>query len=802
MSKPKLTDQEKLVKRMRDNLLMLHNRVKGAHSFGQIKTWGDVYKAMGWTDEYARKFNNRLACSVCNLPEVISGRILPDHACNFNNIVTFPELKSFLDDQTKQQEKTINEQGTVSSIISSDSRNTTALISQEESKPLEVLSNKETIPANIKNVPSQFTVQTKVVEPLNDSPENNYGYVRSPNVSKDYFSYWFQKKAVAECLHKVLTLKYRGILILSSTGTGKTFMTADLVRHLEDVSFHENKTWSHIPYLYITRATVVEQTQRVFKKFFNLGVEQMEVINIEQLRSKAGRLWVTEGVTIIQGEEYPTWTWKEKINPVVILLDECQAVKNSTSTQHKIMSSFNDLKTRHTHQVFISATPFTRVSEAKCFAVSTHHNIEHLGFPPGTVLTNETWPAYAAAISDPFAPDEYSEAAVDRLMKDLDQYVVRVKGVRPQFDAVNGIEMIDFETPEEKKYYDDTERRYMEKKAKMESMIMSGALSGGGIWPLVLLNERCMAAELCRKNHLAKKLYHAIQEGYAGVCALKYKATMIAVVKILVEKYGVPRDSISLVWGGGQTALTDKQKAKANIKAKALVLESMGMDVEEMLKDLDLDEVEDRIIEELDPSLRLGAQSADERQSEIDRFQSGKSIICLYTFKAGGVGLSLHHSDELTKDWDRKADGFAEWEKMIMGLPEKQRPAPGKCRHKESGYAYEEDIPFIPVRQRRGFVAPTYSAIELVQGLGRAPRLTSLSPTHQTLLFYRGTVEMDVAAIVSVKLRCLAKVVRQRESWQDVISDTQARRERAAEHMKEQQGDEGDDMIGDDGEEE
>lgn len=793
MSKPKLTDQEKLIKRIRDNLLMLHNRVKGAHSFGQIKTWGDVYKACGQMGVHE----------------------------NDKTAVTFPELKSFLDDQTKQQEKTIQEKyydtrtddrempqvkmgrevgGTISIQHGRDNQSSNVAAKVIE---LEVLKPNANIPARLKNVSPEPIVQTEtvkdVLKPVEYTAENDYGFVPSPKMGKDAFLYWFQKKAAKELIDNIVIHKKRGQLLLSSTGTGKTFMTGALIRHLVDLNFHENKTWSHIPYLTITRATVVTKTERDYKKAFNLTAEDSEVINIEQLRSKAGRLWVTEGVTVLQGEEYSTWTWKEKINPVVILLDECQAVKNSTSTQHKIMSSFNDLKTRHTHQVFISATPFTRVSEAKCFAVSTHHNIEHLGFPPGTILTNETWPAYASAIASPSAPDEYNEAAVERLMKDLDQYVVRVKGVRPQFDAVNGIEMIDFETPEEKKYYDDTERRYMEKKAKMESMIMSGALSGSGIWPLVLLNERCMAAELCRKNHLAKKLYHAIQEGYAGVCALKYKATMIAVVKILVEKYGVPRDSISLVWGGGQTALTDKQKAKANIKAKALVLESMGMDVEEMLKDLDLDEVEDRIIEELDPSLRLGAQSADERQSEIDRFQSGKSIICLYTFKAGGVGLSLHHSDELTKDWDRKVDGFEEWEKMIMSLPEKQRPAPGKCRHKESGYAYEEDIPFIPVRQRRGFVAPTYSAIELVQGLGRAPRLTSLSPTHQTLLFYRGTVEMDVAAIVSVKLRCLAKVVRQRESWQQIISDHEHRQEFKEDMIKSSQDSNNDneDLLGD-----
>jgi hypothetical protein len=44
-----------------------------------------------------------------------------------------------------------------------------------------------------------------------------------------------------------------------------------------------------------------------------------------------------------------------------------------------------------------------------------------------------------------------------------------------------------------------------------------------------------------------------------------------------------------------------------------------------------------------------------------------------------------------------------------------------------------------------------------------------LSNTNQTLLFYRGTVEDDIADIVSSKLRCLGEVVKQKESWQDVI---------------------------------
>ena len=80
-----------------------------------------------------------------------------------------------------------------------------------------------------------------------------------------------------------------------------------------------------------------------------------------------------------------------------------------------------------------------------------------------------------------------------------------------------------------------------------------------------------------------------------------------------------------------------------------------------------------------------------------------------------------------------------------------------------------DDIHNVPVRQRINFVAPTYSAIELVQGLGRTPRLTSLSDSPQVMVFYRNTIEDSVARIVSQKLRCLSKVVRTREKWADVV---------------------------------
>ena len=55
-------------------------------------------------------------------------------------------------------------------------------------------------------------------------------------------------------------------------------------------------------------------------------------------------------------------------------------------------------------------------------------------------------------------------------------------------------------------------------------------------------------------------------------------------------------------------------------------------------------------------------------------------------------------------------------------MPDAKRIRAGKCRRKESGYAVEGDIKFIPTRPREVYLSTTYSAIELVQGLAKVTR--------------------------------------------------------------------------------
>jgi hypothetical protein len=364
--------------------------------------------------------------------------------------------------------------------------------------------------------------------------------------------------------------------------------------------------------------------------------------------------------------------------------------------------------------------------------------------------------SFAKDIAYPNEPEEYSRAAVKNLMDCIDPYVVHVKNVRTQFKAINNINMIDFRTAEERKYYEQAWERFMAEKAKLEERADSGVSSGNtGMQILAELLKFRQAAELIKCEYIADTMYDAVvNHKQASYACLNFKASISKCVYYLVSKHGVPREQISLIWGGGASMQSAKQKAKAKQRAKlessAKLMELMSeLDIE--MTDLGLGNATESEFSKqqnaylADDSLKLGVQSKAERQRNIDRFQNGKALYCFYTFKAGGVGLSLHHTDELTKE---------------------------KCRRKKSGFAFVEDIPKIPTRQRFGLISTTYSEMELVQGLGRGPRLTSLSDTIQLILFYRGTIEERVSYIVSCKLRCLQEVVKTSESWEKVILGT------------------------------
>lgn len=528
------------------------------------------------------------------------------------------------------------------------------------------------------------------------------------------------QKEAAQALYQGIEEGKTGQLLLAQTGAGKTFILGSVNKNIIENLLIQN-TLSPWPIIYVTKASVVQQTEQVLEKEFGINVaNDVHVINIELLRSKLGSLFVKEEVTIVQGQEHTVYTWNRYMHPIYIFWDECQVLARDESIQSKIAQAVNNIETNYgvkVYQIFSSATPFARVSEAKCFAVSTG-----LKFKYGNTmkkLTNETWPMFARDIASPWKPEEYSEEAVANLTKILEPYIVRVTGIKPKHKAFNKTEPEHFPSPESKLRYEEAWAKFQEEKAKLEGQ------SDSYMQILAQLTIFGMAAEKEHAPGRAAFIVDSWNKGLAPVVACRFKGTIVAIYKLLIEKYGWTREDVSLIWGGSNESVSTKKKLGLKLKHnESLIkaLEEEGLSLDELGFDahiLEEKSVEQQAFEKLH---RLTSQKPDEREQERLHFQRQDSKCCLFTFKSGGVGLSLHHEPQ-----------------------------------------------FIRARPRIVELTPVYSEKELIQGLGRCPRITSMSDTYQTMRYFIGTIEEHIASRVTMKLKCVWRVTQIVEDWQDVI---------------------------------
>ena len=208
-----------------------------------------------------------------------------------------------------------------------------------------------------------------------------YPILSSPLQKANLFK--FQNKAAWQIIHKVvdpktLILQKRAVLLRAGVGVGKTFVLAAVLRFLEDLKLRQHyKIVSPWPIVWITRASIVEQTKRVCKDLFGLDTyATLQVINIEQLRARFGDWMIAWETKVEGGEEHIICKWKPLIHPFIFVIDECQLAKNEDSTQAKIIAAIAEIPSSEPVIVICSsATPFTRVSEAGYFCKNTWKNI-------------------------------------------------------------------------------------------------------------------------------------------------------------------------------------------------------------------------------------------------------------------------------------------------------------------------------------------------------------------------------------------------------------------------------------------
>lgn len=367
-----------------------------------------------------------------------------------------------------------------------------------------------------------------------------------------------------------------------------------------------------------------------------------------------------------------------------------------------------------------------------------------------TLITNKNFKQFAKMVAYPSEPTEHVEAAMERLVPYIEPYLVSVKGLRPQFRSNNSTLVIPFDNEHDAQFYHKSWDRYVAnckrigKEVKYSHFLL-----------LVEFMKFRQCAEILRAAWFARTFAADIKAGLTPIIAATFKTTIAKTTNLLISKHGFRRDDISLIWGG-QDELAKLKNSKEytpqeiqQILTDAMTGKLPPENAHKILKQINHQlQLKEAGLEDVDPGMRLGSQSLKERQREIDRLQSGRAKGAMFSIKAGGVGLSLQHTDKWTKQ---------------------------KVRRKDNGWAYVEDIPLIPTHPRRVYGTPVYSAIECVQTLGRGHRIDSLSETIQKLVYLEGTIEEHVAALQAKKLRSLAKIVRQKEDWAPYMIDRPAK---------------------------
>ena len=473
----------------------------------------------------------------------------------------------------------------------------------------------------------------------------------------------FQIKAATDTAIKLQ--QKQGILLQAHAGLGKTFIVMPAIKYLLDNKLLELKSDWPMPILWVTPAAVIPQTTEVIHQFGLLGT--IFPISYAGFRGKMGEKIYWDKTKNPWNNTY-LYNWKAIAMPSMVVFDECQGLKNDTSSQTQISWSIP----QGVKRIFISATPYQKVSEAR--SVVQGVGMEYHNAPCTTV----TVPSLLQQIARWNSPSKLCQAQMGRLRDAMKDYAVFVPKVRYKFKTHTRCRLIKFESSEERLAYDNYYKAFVR---KCEEQMRNTNFGWNEM--LVAMQKFREGAEEVRAPRLAKRAIDTVEQGRQTIVVCNFVNPMRLVYKEL-RKLGLPDDRIAYIKGG---------------------------------------------------------QTPANREAQRQRFQKGDADIMLFTMRSGGVGISLHH--------DR----------------EESRP-------------------------RHIIIPPTWSAIDLVQALGRGHRITSISDTTQDVVWYKDTIEEQVCERVQAKLDCINASVGRKENWVNVFTNGTVQRDIASKDEYEEQEEE------------
>jgi hypothetical protein len=386
---------------------------------------------------------------------------------------------------------------------------------------------------------------------------------------------------LVECLeHFYTTGKNTGALLVMPTRCGKTYTIASALRTIQDKYplRRYNQSLPSERFMVITPASVTTQFKRVLIK---TGVNNFNVTSPTSMSAGFGDTNLSWISIIKNGILDLEPVWDDVMKPDVILLDECQWVKNHSANITKVIISA--IK-QGVLVIFISATPFTTLRESFCVCMGLklcRDSEHHKDFCSQFIFNNQDY-----AEPNNAAMARFNEYLLSKGLK------IEATGIKFKHRVFNKCILIDFQTRQQAEIYKRAYDTYVEECAKANKNTPEGRIA---VWIAMLKFQQC--AEALKSSPLVLRGLEMVGKGKQVLIGSNFVFSLDIMISLLVEKHNIPRNRIGICVGIGRQ---DDRKYTDNI-------------------------------------------TYEQRQKDIDRFQRGEIDFFFLTLKSGGAGLSLHH---------------------------------------------------------------------------------------------------------------------------------------------------------------
>src|SRR5574343_393858 len=623
------------------------------------------------------------------------------------------------------------------------------------------------------------------------------------NVAIEQFVLRPQQRKSVDQIIDVLWEKKLGNAVLNPlrTGAGKSIIAGTIIKYLQDNNWHGREFFlPQAKVLFLTKKAVVTKIIRTFRRMGikNVGESMFGndvcVNHYGAMRTKTNDRYFEEFTDVIAGNEVKLKRYRGD-SPVLVILDECQEIKKWDSTRTQYVWGFHHNK--HGAKVkwlFTSATPGVTLNDMQAFAVFAGIKADDIN-----LLDRHTFPSWVRQFgADPRKPNG---AAMERFRDHMGALVVSPPNDPSKVKATNRCTLLDFKTDAERARYRKAEEEYIEAIQRVGRGISDRGLA---MVQFMIYRAKC---ELLSVPYVVELALSRWREGYAPVLAFSFQESVRDAMLALIEA-GIPREQISLIWGGDKS-ITEDEIFKSDEAGQVVLAKVKLDDVVEGVRGGRITDIATLVDDTTrawsaglkDLKLPVTPVSAPPDMTEgwsvddaIEWVYS--QMLALPLIKSRYPGLTTRKMMTRYRKWtkytyervkrdEREDEARTRREKLhnlrlvAMADDERQREIDrfqeGKTQFciytlSAGGTGVDLDHQIPDARPRWVYSTVCYYAEEFMQALGRCMRVATISDVVQESIFFNNTIAAKhVAPKLMRKVKAIAKIASSRDDLVSVL---------------------------------